>query len=80
MKARGYSAIQIDLFDDSGNIQIFRYEWEKMSNNTKYLIKISPDIFDDENKLKFYKRTDWNDNYVILETISYSLEKDDLPF
>jgi len=60
------------------NLQVpFYSEWEKTENTKKYVLKISDSLFE-SGKLKFIKRTDWKDDYLIL-SIEEILD-DDLPF
>ncbi|MGV0923789.1 DUF4062 domain-containing protein [Empedobacter tilapiae] len=54
------------------------YEFIKKHSGKIYTINISSTLYDEEDKLKFIKKTDWKDEYVL-----YSVEddeEDNLPF
>ncbi|KEQ28382.1 hypothetical protein N180_01750 [Pedobacter antarcticus 4BY] len=57
------------------------YLFVRTFNNNIYKLIVSTEIFDDEKKLKFFKKNDWNTNWSIytVEAIVYS-DEDDLPF
>jgi len=75
LEARGFKEIEPDLFDSEDYIS----EWVKTANRKKYILKISDLLFDDDKKLKFIKRTDWNEEYVQLKETEEP-EDDGLPF
>ncbi len=75
LDARGFKEIEVDLFDDDD----FVSEWVKTANRKKHILKIADSLFDEEKKLKFIKRTEWNDNFVELRETEEP-EDDDLPF
>ena len=72
--ARGYSFSEEFPFGDSEPY----YEWEKTVNGRHYSLRIEKEVFDEDQKLKFIKKTDWNDGYVTL--VIEEKEDDDLPF
>lgn len=75
LRARGY------LFEEElpfGDPEPF-YEWQKSQNRKDHKLKISKDVFDEDNRLKFIRKSDWNEDYVSLEVIE-SEEDDSLPF
>ncbi len=69
-KARGYKSKEYE--------EINFFEWEKITTKNILNIKINKQIFDNENKLKFIKRTDWKEEYVENEIIY--INEDDMPF
>lgn len=73
--ARGFKENEPDPWDDNDFFSI----WLKTVNKKTTTLTISDSIFDEEKRLKFIKRTDWNDDFaVIYET--EEPEEDDLPF
>lgn len=54
-------------------------KWEKIENKKIHQLNISSTLFDNDNKLKFIKRTDWKDNFVDLNIVN-EIQDDDLPF
>jgi len=73
MKAYGYESDSLPFEDTQ--------EFKRTQNNKIYLLSIHSNIFDEDGKLKFYRKTDWNDDWVkySIENIVYS-DDDDLPF
>ncbi|WP_286501267.1 hypothetical protein [Empedobacter falsenii] len=74
LKARGY--VFQEFINTVNNIEY--YEFIKKHLGKIYNINISCSLYDDEEKLKFIKKTDWK-----AENILYSVEDDeddDLPF
>jgi hypothetical protein len=51
-----------------------------ISNNKKYQLNISSEIFDTNKRLKNYKPTEWNDDWVTLKKIEEDPQAADLPF
>lgn len=76
VNARGYSFYEDDL--PFGDPEPF-YEWEKSANRKTYILRISKEVFEEDDRLKFIRKTDWKDDYVTL-TIVEKEEDDDLPF
>lgn len=72
-KAYGYEEEEIFGFNSS-------YSFTRIVNGTEYIFTITEDIFDDESKLKFCRRTDWNDEWVSFKIETLSNNDDDLPF
>lgn len=76
VNARGYSFFGEDLpFGDPDPY----YEWEKTANRKTYILRISKEVFEEDDRLKFIRKTDWKDDYVSL-TMEEKEEDDDLPF
>ena len=73
ISARGYENDEItDLLEDHN-------KWTKSTNRKTYSLKISDCIFDEDKKLKFIKKSDWNNEWVSM-TVESIEESDDLPF
>lgn len=75
LEARGFKENEAGLFDDDD----FVSEWVKTANKKMYILKIADSLFDEDKKLKFIKRTDWQDKFVEISEAEES-EDDDLPF
>ena len=75
LRARGYTFEEELPFGDPEP----NYEWRKSQNRKDYILSISKDVFEDDNRLKFIRKSDWSDEYVSLEVIE-SEEDDSLPF
>lgn len=75
LKARGYSYEEELPFGDPEP----HYEWTKNQNRKDYKLTISKEIFEKDNRLKFIRKSDWNDDYVSQEIVEKE-EDDDLPF
>jgi hypothetical protein len=75
LNARGIKEVELDPdFDD------FRYyHWVKDTNRKIIILKISKSLFDEEGKLKFVKKSDWNEEYVLYSE-NDKPEDNDLPF
>lgn len=73
-KAQDYTYIEPEPFGDEDH-----FEWEHSTNYKKTIFKLSSDIFEEDLRLKFIKKTDWKDEYVNVKTIEYA-DDDDLPF
>ncbi|GLU45527.1 DUF4062 domain-containing protein [Allomuricauda sp. NBRC 101325] len=71
LKARGFHAINAD--DDF-------WKWENTRRNKVQKISISREVFDEESKLKFFKKSDWKKNYVLFDEEEEAEDDDDLPF
>lgn len=74
LKAYGYALEDDDpLFEP--------YVFEKNLNNTIHRFEIDMSIFDEENRLKFFKKTDWNSDWCVYSIEATATEDDDdLPF
>lgn len=75
LEARGYKEIEADFFDNDD----FMSEWVKTANRKKHILKVADNLFDEDKKLKFIKRTDWQDEFVVLSETEEP-QDDDLPF
>ena len=58
------------------------YSWVKETNRKRYSLTIDKVIFENEGKLKFIKKTDWDDDWVnfSVDEIAPKDDDDDLPF
>jgi hypothetical protein len=74
LKAYGY-----DVIDEN---PIFGpYEFVRNANNNIHRFEIDMNIFDEEKRLKFYKKTDWNSEWCVYSVQATGPgEDDDLPF
>ena len=73
--ARGFNEVNFDAFDDDGGLS----HWTKSANRKIYNLTIADFLFDDERRLRYIKKTDWQDEYVNLIEIDDAVD-DDLPF
>ncbi|CAM1364782.1 conserved hypothetical protein [Tenacibaculum litoreum] len=73
--ARGFSKDEFSQLMDEENKYFY---WDKSTSRKQIDLKISQSIFE-EHKLKFIKKTDWNDSYFVLKETEKS-EDNDLPF
>lgn len=77
IEARGYSNSPDEApWDDD-------YTWIKFSKNgtLKETLTISKKIFDEENRLKYVNKSNWDDNYINQSFLNIpSSKEDDLPF
>lgn len=73
--ARGFKKDEPFPWDEEDG---FLY-WNKETRRKSVNLKISKTIFDEDNRLKFIKKTDWKKKYVELNEAE-KLEDDDLPF
>jgi hypothetical protein len=55
------------------------YTWFRKENKKEFTLKVSSSIFDSEKKLKYIKRSDWNESLLIFSMEEEPLT-DDLPF
>lgn len=75
LQARNFKEIEPELWD------IGISTWIKTANRKKTIITITNNLFDDDNKLKFIKRTEWNDKYLTFKEEEEEESLDyDLPF
>lgn len=56
------------------------YVFTKKQNRKKYHLLINTEIFDDDFKLRFIKRTDWKEYNIIQNIVDDNDDNDDLPF
>jgi hypothetical protein len=75
LEARGFKEIEADLFDNDDYVS----EWVKTANRKKHTLQVADSLFDDDKKLKFIKRTDWQDEFVKMHETEEP-QDDDLPF
>lgn len=75
LKARSYKR-QINKIEK--DLEIY-YEFIKRQKGKIYTLLINEDIFDNDKKLKFIKRTDWNNEYID-HYVEEEDDDDDLPF
>jgi hypothetical protein len=75
LSARGF---HVDVFLQDVDQNDEYYYWEKVSARKVFELKISQDIFEDD-KLKFIKKTDWNDDYFSF-LVTEKPEDKKLPF
>jgi len=69
LKARGFIGIHSDMN---------YWNFEHVRRNKKQKLSISREIFDDDLKLKFYRKTDWKKSFI--KFTEEDDEDDDLPF
>lgn len=74
LEARGYSEVDLEDRED-----FFFMEYHKEKGTQRKIIKVNEALFENE-KLKFIKKTDWDNNDVIYEESKLPLDIDDLPF
>lgn len=76
LSARSVKEVELDpLFDEADDY----YHWIKDTKRKLILLKISKSLFDDEGRLKFIKKSEWNDEYVVYSE-NDKPEDDGLPF
>lgn len=71
LSARGYK--------DISNQFEYYYAFSKDSNKKHFVLKIDETLFDGEKKLKFVKKSDWNEKWIDYE-VTDEPDDDDLPF
>ncbi|MFP3598886.1 DUF4062 domain-containing protein [Chryseobacterium sp. SIMBA_029] len=75
LSARGYKyEIPLTFEEETFDYEIF----EKSSNRKRYKLQIVKSIFDDDLKLKFIKKTDWSNEFILHE--EEEEDDDELPF
>ncbi len=75
LDARGFKEFEPDIFEPED----FVSQWRKKTNRKEFLLTISDSLFDEDKKLKFIKRTDWDDSFVQM-SIFEEPDDEDLPF
>lgn len=75
LSARGYKHEPTLPWEEETEYEIF----EKSNNRKKYKLEISKSIFDDDLKLKFIKKPEWNDEFVLHQEEEEE-DDDELPF
>ncbi|MCR8659327.1 DUF4062 domain-containing protein [Paenibacillus endoradicis] len=78
LKARQFAEKEFVEYDDFANF----HEYKTESNDYVYYLNIQRSIFDENDKLKVYTQSDWNDEWVqlIKESKGITISEDDLPF
>lgn len=76
LNARSYHLQKKEVKRDGRNY----YEFIKKQKSKQYILLIDTSLLDDDNKLKFLKRTDWSDEYLITYSEDLPTNDDDLPF
>lgn len=74
LDARGYKEVEPDIWETDDFVSV----WVKSLNRKKYYINIADDLFDEDKKLRFLKKTDWKENFLTFNEIED--KGDDLPF
>lgn len=75
LKARNFKEIEHFFLDNNDSFS----RWSKTQNRKTYILEVSNSLFDEDKKLKFIKRTDWQDNFIILNKTEIQ-QDDDLSF
>ncbi len=75
IEARGFKEVEPDPWDEDDYLSL----WLKTVNRKQLILKVSDSLFDDEKKLKFVKRTEWQE-YSVELTENVEPEDNDLPF
>jgi hypothetical protein len=76
MKARFFKMIDNNYGQDDG-IDLF-YKFVKKQKGKVYTLLVNQEVFDEDNRLRFIRRTDWSDNFI--EYYIEDDDDDDLPF
>ena len=77
LSARGFKFEEELPFEDPKQ----EYSWTKEANRKRYSLAIHKSIFEDDGKLKFIKKSDWDDSLVnFLEKELTPEDVDELPF
>ncbi|WP_068939619.1 DUF4062 domain-containing protein [Chryseobacterium timonianum] len=74
LSARGYKHEVILPWEEEGEYEVF----EKSNNRKRYKLEVSKSIFDDDLKLKFIKKPEWNDEFVLHQ--EEEEDDDEFPF
>ncbi|MBI6115880.1 DUF4062 domain-containing protein [Salegentibacter maritimus] len=75
LKARGYSYDEELPFGDPEPF----HEWSKNHNRKDYKLTISKEVFEEDGRLRFVRKSDWKEEFVSHEVVEKE-EDDDLPF
>ena len=76
MKARFFKMIDNNYGQDDG-IDLF-YKFKKKKKGKVYTLLVNQEVFDEDNRLRFIRRTDWSDSFI--EYYIEDDDDDDLPF
>lgn len=82
LKAKGFKPdiVQIDIDEDGEPIiDEETHYWNLTRRNKFYSLRVSNEIFNEENKLKVYRKEDWDDKFIEMSVEDIE-EEDDLPF
>ncbi|GET23153.1 DUF4062 domain-containing protein [Prolixibacter denitrificans] len=74
--ARGFKKDGLEKSDDEEEVY---WVWNKEFKRNLIEIKISNSLFDEEGKLKFVKKSDWHDSYIVYNENELH-DDEDLPF
>ncbi|MDO6802954.1 DUF4062 domain-containing protein [Wenyingzhuangia sp. 1_MG-2023] len=81
LKSRGFRPELIAINDENGNITSELDEknhyWVSNKKSSHYILRVSAEIFNEDEKLKIYRNENWKEEFISLEIEEY---KDDLPF
>lgn len=77
--ARGFKEIENEPWEWDDEDEDGFSKWLRTQNRKKYILKVSDELFDEDKKLKFIKRTDWEDSFFEFNE-QEELEDDDVPF
>jgi|JI10StandDraft_1071094.scaffolds.fasta_scaffold514989_1 hypothetical protein len=79
LSARGYRTSEIDDF--FGEEEDIKYYYTDARQKKKYTLSVKRIIFNEDGKLKVYRQSEWNDNFIIFSEESLDQKPvDDLPF
>ncbi len=83
LKSKGFKPdiVQIDE-DENGDpvVDEKNHYWNSVRRNNIYLLRVSDEIFNGEDKLKIIRKEDWKEEYIGLSIEDIVGEDDDLPF
>ena len=78
ISARGFTLNTRDSFDFNSGITY--NEWIRNTKNNDYYLSIASDVFDEHDRLKFFLKKDWREDYVLYSVVGKTIDGDDLPF
>ena len=82
LKSKGFKPDMKEIeYEEEGDpiIDESNHYWILTRRNQQHLLRITGDIFNEENKLKIFRKEDWENKFIELTSHSL-LEEDDLPF
>lgn len=84
LKSKGFKPEMFvieNLDDDEPVLDEENHHWLSIRRNKHYMIKVSNNIFNNENKLKIFRKEDWNKKFIEFTITDIEIEEnDDLPF
>jgi hypothetical protein len=84
LKSKGFKPdLRVLGVDDNDEpvIDENNHYWEAIRRGKSYSIKVSDSIFNEENKLKIFRKEDWNKDFIEFAVVDIPVEEpDDLPF